>query len=204
MRAVLFDLNGTLLDDLKLIIEASSEVLVSFKKKPLTWDDYFKALQQKDYMNIYRSRGIRASRKKCIEIYLNHYRKHAHTICLSKNVVKTLASLKRRRVKLGVITTQQEEFVKPILEKLGIVKYFVVIESHVLDKTGLIKKLIKESNMDPGNCYYVGDTPSDIKQAQRAGVKSVAFLNGLVPIGLMVKEKPDHLIRDMIELVDIV
>lgn len=202
-RVALFDLNGTLLDDLLVIFEATCKIFDEHGVRRPSIREWFTRLEN-DYVSVYESFGIKTSRKELNRIFLDYYKSQMGKIKLSQNVKEALQGLKEKDVFLGIITTQLEELALPILERHGIAPYFEEVNYHIFDKLKTIKESMQKHGFRPENCFYIGDTPADIRHSRRAGVKAVAYIHGHIPIDLINNALPRFWIRDMKELPEIV
>lgn len=158
-------------------------------------------------MRIYEEYGIPLSPEKIREIYRQEYAGYVARgeIPLAKNVLAALEKLQEAKISLGVITSQKEDLFFPVAEKFHLDKFFGThIYTGISDKSGLIMSLLKTSRISPKNCFYVGDAPSDVTHAKKAGVWSVAYLNGFVPYELILESRPNFLLDDFSWLFPIV
>jgi len=195
MKIVLFDWNGTLLDDTPILYKSVKKVFRVFGKRPPTIAEYFRELEG-DYLKIYRSRGITASRDELNAIYELHYKAYAQEAKLFFGVRMALTIFAARAVVMGIITNQKDFLVTPFLAKFGLNKFFRYQEFNTFDKKAAIQKILAQENADPQECCYFGDAPSDIRHGKKAGVKTAAFLSGYIPEDLLLKAKPDFTVRN--------
>lgn len=203
-KAVLFDWNGTLLDDIPVWYDSVKEIFRVYEKTPPTMEEYFREWEG-DYLKIYQSRGITVSREEMNKVYGLYYEAHVKTAVLNFRAKEVLSNLfLRKNTFVGLITAQPRELVVPLLDKFDIGGFFLYRAFHVLDKKETIRRLLKREDIDPKNCYYVGDTPSDMRHAKKAGVVAVSFLNGYVPEDLIMNSAPDFIIRNLEEILKIV
>ena len=202
-KLVLFDFNGTILNDTSVFLNSMREVFRFFNKKPPTKDKYFAEIEG-DYLKIYTSRGITAGRDRLNEIYEAYYNQHVHPAELHPGVISTLNECQVKGFSLGMITTPKKDLTVPLLKKFEIEKYFSDSYFHVFNKAKYIQIFLKEYSISPANCFYVGDAPSDIRHAKKASVKSIAFLNGFVSEELLKAAEPDYLIKDIYSIIAIV
>jgi HAD superfamily hydrolase (TIGR01549 family) len=191
-KIVLLDWNGTLLDDVPIWYASVLKIFEAFDKQAPSLEQIFRELEG-DYMSIYSSRGITASREELNSIYEPTYESMVGEASLSKSVRATLFYFKNEKVKLGLVTTQQERLVTPLLQKFEIDDIFEqkFCRFHALNKTEAITDLLQEASLQKEECVFLGDSPSDIRHGKKAGVKTGAFLNGHVPIELIEQAKPD-------------
>lgn len=203
-KLVLFDWNGTLLDDVPFSWSAFVDTFYEFGGEPPSMKEFFQELKR-DYYDIYTSRGITASREELYEVYAPLYADLVEDVVLYPHVAETLETLSDLNIPIGLITMQQEELASPVLTAHGISHHFSSLSSfHDLQKAETITAFCKKVQVEPGNCFFVGDSPSDIRHASRAGVNSVAFMNGYVPKDLIAEADPDFAIRDIGDVVELV
>lgn len=205
-KMILFDWDGTLVKNIPIVFASALEVLRTYKKPTnVTMREYISELNNSNgsYIEFYRARGVTASREEINRIFFAHYAKSESLVNLENNVFQILSLLQDEHI-TGLITAQNEFAVRPLIKRFGIENLFCLLYFHIIDKSSVISRLLFEQEIHPQNCLYVGDTPSDIRHAKKAGVRSVAFLNGHVPYDLLMVEKPHHQIRDIIELLDII
>lgn len=206
MRVCLFDLNGTVLDDMPVWRETLNRLFGKFGKMPPTTAEFFRELEEAhgDYLQIYRKRGIEVERDKLNDIFGKIYEELVVRVQLTPNAAYTLDALAKAGVVLGLVTTQTEELSVPILKRFGLNDLFKHVRYHAIDKKTAIGGTILEEGAPKSECYYVGDAPSDVRHANSAGVVSVAFLGGHVPEELVMAAKPKMTIKDFRELISFV
>ncbi len=203
MKMILFDWNGTLLDDTQMWFEAVKLTFKTFGAKAPSIDQFFRELEG-DYFAIYQSRGINVSREKLNQVYESFYENMVTQVELNQNVMSTIRELSSRALLLGVITAQLQNLVIPLLQKFELLSYFPISEFHVIDKSASINKLLTRHAVPSTECLYIGDTPSDVRAARKSGVKSVVMRNVSIPPDLIIASEPDYLIEDISELLKII
>lgn len=206
MKVYLFDFNGTLFNDMLAWHEGVKRLFKKFGKEAPTIATFFKELEAAhgDYLSIYRSRGIDVSREELNAIYGRFYQEQVADVQLSDHAEETLRALSDLGVVLGLITTSPEELCVPILKKFGVMKLFRHVRYHSIDKKHDIKDIVAKESVSGLRCCYVGDSSSDIRHANNAGVVSVAFLDGHIPEDLILAAQPRRTIRDFRELLSFV
>lgn len=202
IRMVLFDLNGTIFDDTQIWFDSVESVFNNFGLEPPSIADFFRSLE-KDYISVYQKYGITATREEINQIYCKTYIQLLDRTKLNPNILETITKIPHW-VKLGIVTSQPENLVAPLLEKFELLPHFSLVMPHILDKSACINQILSRHRLNPASCIYVGDAPSDIKHAKKSGVKSAAFLNPFIPIDLIGNLKPDHIISDMSEILSII
>ncbi len=146
--------------------------------------------------------------KEALDIFFDCYQKH---ICektkLFYGVLDTLNILKDRVFKMSIVTNKPSKFTAPIIEELGIDRYFeVVIGGDDLpvkkpDPLPLLE-VIKRADSSIDESLMIGDSKNDILAAKSAGIDSVGVTYGYnydVPIS---DYSPDLVIESMKELTE--
>lgn len=201
-KLVLFDWNGTLLNDIPRWHEATEATFRRFNAQAPSIADFFRELEG-DYLDIYRSRGITESRAQLNLIYEAFYNFYSTEATLSPNAVYTLEALRTLEIPCGLVTMQKEELVEPFMAREAIGGFFSYARYHVLNKTDVIREILDEAGVDARDCLFVGDSPSDIRNANDAAVTSVAYMDEHVPNDLIAMANPDFAIRNLLDLVQL-
>ncbi len=201
MKLVLFDWNGTLIDDMPIWYKSIKKIFELHNVTPPSVGDYFKMLESaKSYTEVYNSLGINLPQNELDRIYQEEYQKHLQDIQLSPGAKEVFDILTDKKVVLGIITTQLQPLFDPIFLRLRLEKYFKHVIIEVQKKSTAILHLCALERINPENCYYVGDSPSDIRNAKKAGVQALAYLNGYIPEELISATNPDFTISHFQEL----
>ena len=210
VRAVLFDLDGTLLDTLEDIADSMNRALLenNLPEHPLDAYRYFvgdgvKALAQ-------RATGFR---EKAVPAVLKAYRAYYAAGCQNKTrpydgVMDMLAALERRGLPLCVFSN------KPHKDTLNVTAYyfaqfrFAAVRGQkenvpVKPNPAGALETAGELNIPPEDFLYVGDTGVDIDCASAAGMVPVGALWGFRPREELVKHHARHLIKRPEELLDL-
>lgn len=206
--AVIFDLDGTLLNTDLLIYKSyqhvfqkykpgyvlSDEELLSFLGPTLktTFERYFDASMIDELIEYYRE--------------FNHAH-HEDYVTIYPTVKETLEQLKQRGYPLGVVTTKYSVAARIGLDLFDITQYFDIVlgmdqVEHVKPDPEGILKVMTETNCS--KAVYVGDNTSDIQAGQNAGVYTVGVK--WTPKGTEAIEAmhPDLMIDEMKDLLEFV
>jgi len=122
-----------------------------------------------------------------------------------KGINKVLLELKKRGLVLGIISTNSEENIKEFLKKNKIEVFdYVVGKGSLFGKTRVIKSILKKRNLKNNQILYVGDEVRDIEACKKLGIKIAAVTWGFSDEKLLIKNKPDFLIKKTDEFLKII
>lgn len=211
IKALLIDLDGTLVDSREAYMEAFKAGMKAVGKTKFNREAIFeipKRLEQG--LPIEDLIGDKALTEKFLEKYLSTY--YEATLRKAKpfpDVFQTLEKLSEK-LSLALITMRfiPKEKLKKELEKLGFHKYFYATLTALDVKAPkpspeAILKCSKSLNVYVGECAVVGDSVVDIRSGKLAGAKTVAVLSGLFRKEELEKEKPDVIIRNFNEILTV-
>jgi len=207
VKAIIFDLDGTLVDSRGAYSEAAETAFASTGQRMVDErivTEIPRRLEQDlpiDDLII----GVDVKRFK--EIYLGAY--YQATIKKNKpfpNIADTLEKLSSK-AKLAVTTRRNipETEVKRELTKFGLAKHIqkIVTSQDTLKPKPSPEALIKcaeHLDVKIRDCAVVGDSVIDIKAGKNAGAHTVAVLSGIFSREELAREKPDLILQNVNEL----
>jgi pyrophosphatase PpaX len=207
IRAVLFDIDGTLLDTFDFIYGAFEYTFQVHGIPPLSRDE-ISHLMGGPLPEVYASMAPGYDATALTETHRQFQENNVPLAKLFPDTVKVLESLKQRGLKLAAITTRSNRTSVLSLDQNGIADYFDVVISaedvarHKPDPEPIVKAL-HMLKIKPTDTIMVGDTAADIMAGKNAGTKTVAALYGFG--GERLRElKPDHAIVELKELLTII
>ena len=189
-RAILFDLDGTLLDSAPDFFEVVNSLrradglaelpATQIREQVsnggaaltcLTWN-----IQRDDPQ--FDSLRIR---------FLDHYQRYIGSASrLFPGFSAVLAEFALLDIQWGIVTNKPRRFTEPLLAKLGIEAPVVVCADDVSQAKPAPDALLLAAHqlqLEPQQCWYVGDHIRDIDAARNAGMFSIAALFGYIESG---------------------
>jgi HAD superfamily hydrolase (TIGR01509 family) len=211
VKAILLDLDGTIVDSREAYIEALKSAFVAVGQE-LVDEKAALEIPRRLEQNLSINDLIgHADAQRFLEVYLKAY--YEATITKSKPMPKISEILDKlsKKAKLALITMRHVPREKVIseLEKFDLSKYFqhVVTALDTRDPKPSPDALIRcaeELCVEPSQCMVVGDSVVDIKAGKRAGAKTVAVLTGIFSLKELEAEKPDLIIESVAKLPDFI
>jgi phosphoglycolate phosphatase len=191
MRAIIFDLDGTLVDTAPDLAAAMNAVLREAGRPGLPLETIRHLVGRGARALI--GRGFQATGKPAdpadmeghVESFLSHYRANIETSVVFPGVAETLAQL-RCDARLGVCTSKPQEFAEMILAKLGIARHFgAVIGAGATAKVKPNQEhyfhVVRSLGADVRRSVMVGDSVTDVELARAAEVPVVLVSYGYTP-----------------------
>lgn len=174
-NCVLFDMDGVLINSIELWLKVGIEGLQELKITA-TREDMVKGIVKFQSLAKIGVQDLSTYGKRINVMFSERI----NEVELHENIVNVLKELKKRKIKMGVVTTSGKVAVKGLMGALKIESYFDAIvtyddvEKHKPDPEGLYKAL-KTLNALPQNTIMVGDTRNDILAGKAAGTETVLY-----------------------------
>ena len=187
-KAILFDLDGTLLNTLEDLGDAANRVLVARGFPTHKLDEYRYFIGDGTAMLITRALPegqrnddtIRACLKALLEGYGRNWKVKTRPY---DGVTQMLDELTARRIKMAVLSNKSHDFTKRcVTDLLPNWTFHVVLGQRDAiplkpDPAGALE-VAERLNIPPGNFLYLGDSAVDMKTAIAAGMFPVGVLWG--------------------------
>lgn len=185
-KTIIWDWNGTLLNDLDLSIDAVN-ILLRDRGLPLLSVERYKEIFRFPVIDYYRDAGFDFE-KEPFEIparqYVKLYYGRENETKLFPDVVDTLTYFKNNNFKQYVLSAMENGNLERMVHKAGISHYFEGIfgikDNYAREKISLGKQIIKELDLNPSDCVMVGDTLHDAEVAEQCGFNCILYSGGHV------------------------
>lgn len=193
--AVLFDLDGTLVDsapDLAVAVDRMLEELgyaTVGEQRVRQWIGHGARKLVQRALAYVRFDGdeeqiVDTLLNEAHRYFIHHYHQCcANSSCLYPGVVETLNTLSSHGVKQACVTNKPKQFTGKILENLGIASYFQLVLSG--DSLGEkkphplpLQHAMQELGVDASSCLMIGDSQTDVAAAKAAGIKVLCVTYG--------------------------
>lgn len=208
IQAVLFDLDGTLIDSTRIYFQMVAIVLERLGFPEVTRDDILAAAEKDPFdwlrlipkANHYQKEMLIPSAWRIVEeAYPTMFREEVRLI---DGVVNILQQLVRKGVKLGIVTSTPRRHIDHkmhILEDMGVADLInvVITADDAPQKKPAPDPLIQCANWlgtPVLECIYIGDTCLDIQAGRSAGMRTIAVLSGFDREESLAAAQPDAII----------
>lgn len=200
VKALVFDLDGTLIDSKLDLVLSMNATLVHLGRKPLEHEQIASYVGGGVPLLIKRALGEGAGEdeiEKGIVYFLDYYRAHMLDNTLPYPGVRECLEALRNHA-LAVLTNKPVKFSQAIINGLNMSRYFRFVyggnsfEKKKPDPVGL-RTLLRDFEIGPHEMMMVGDSDVDIQTARNAGTLACGVTYGL---GRMAPQLPPDLLLD--------
>jgi 2-phosphoglycolate phosphatase len=191
LRAVLFDLDGTLLDTAPDMVGALNALRREHGLAPLPYEEVRSAVSHgaarvvKIGFADAPAENLPVLQQRFLEIYRGALSRGTRFF---PGMEQVLDALSRRRLKSGIVTNKPAWLTDPLLEELGIRARFecVVSGDTVAERKPHPLPLLHAAGLagvSSGECIYVGDAERDVQAAHAAGMPALVANYGYLRAG---------------------
>ena len=183
-RHIIWDWNGTLIDDVWLVVEIMNKML---KKRNLPGIDSKKYREIFDFpvTRYYLKLGFDFSKESFEELtveFISEYYARFNECKLFDKVEEVLKEISDRGIGQSILSASKEDVLTEKIRYYGIDKYFCRIlglDNHYAEsKVDRGKKWIAELNLDPQDVLLIGDTTHDYIVSKHIGSDCLLIANG--------------------------
>lgn len=204
VEGVLFDWDGTLIDSYHA---DTSAYLAMFKEMGISWGlEELEKNYSPNWYQVYRAAKLpRKLWNDADRAWRAHYAKHRpRLIPGARRVLKRIGG----RHNLGLVTSGDRDRVLRQLREFRLTRVF---SARVCSGDTLRKKphpeplrlALRQMELEPASCVYVGDSPQDVEMARSAGVLAIGVLGPFPTERRLRAARPEFLIRSLGELPDV-
>jgi pyrophosphatase PpaX len=181
VRAILFDLDGTLIDTYHLYLEAYGRALEPYLGRRPTLDDFVERRPASERHFLTEWLGAENAAV-CHAAMQRHYADLHGSLCegLYDGVREMLAALRSAGIRLGVVTGKGRQAWEVTRHAVDLGEFEVVVTEddteHPKPHPGGLHQALEVLGMQPSEAVYIGDSPSDLEAGRRAGTRVAGAL----------------------------
>ncbi|MSR65081.1 MAG: HAD family hydrolase [Verrucomicrobiae bacterium] len=186
IRAVLFDLDGTLADTLADLANATNQALAQLGCPTHPVEAYRCFVGDGAHNLLLRvlPPGQRDRVEEGVRLMREYYEAHCFDLTrLYPGVSELVAALQKRACPLAVLSNKPHDFTKRVVAHYFQTSPFAIVKGQLPDiplkpdPTAALR-IANELGVPPGEWLYLGDTNTDMRTARAAGMRAVGVLWG--------------------------
>ncbi len=183
IKALLFDLDGTLADTAPDLAYALNQTLIKAGRSPLPFEP-IRALASNGSAPLIElgfgsdldQAELERHRQQLLSIYLDNLTRET---TLMPGMEPLLLQLEEQQLAWGVVTNKPARFTKPLMQQLGLSERASCIISgdttaHSKPHPGPLLHASELIGLQPQQCIYLGDARRDIEAGKRAAMTTIA------------------------------
>lgn len=201
IAAVLFDWDGTLLDSFDA---DSSAYLAMFREMGVPWGLEELAIHYSpNWYNVYRAAKLPRARWDAANLaWRKQYAQYKPRLVTG---ARRLLARMGRRYRLGLVTSGDRDRVLRQLRHFRLTRSFAsrVCADDTAERKphpAPLRLALRQLDLQPRACVYVGDSPQDLEMARRAGVRAIAVLGRFPTEKGLRAARPEFLLGSITEL----
>ena len=180
---VLWDWNGTLLDDVDISIDCVNILLNKLNLDKTNREEYYQMMDmpmRKYYENLFSSRNYDLKYEICTENFHKNYPCLIEGAKLRKGALEILEHFQKLGIRQSIVSAFEKTSLIKHTNKFGVAKYFEAISGnddvYVGSKSQRAIDLVKD--IDKSKILYIGDTKADVETANDVGCDCILITGG--------------------------
>lgn len=206
LPVVLFDLDGTLIDSLELLIASMHHAFDSWSGRRPSVEEWVATIGRPLVWQFGQYASTEAEVQDLVRTYRTFQLEHHDRLTTTfSGIPELVARLHAEGHPLGVVTSKGGELAHRSLEHVGLAQYFPVIVG--ADRTTRHKPApepiwlaLEELGEQVSHGVYIGDSPFDTMSANAAGVTSIGVTWGASSVAALQRGQPRHVVTSVSEL----
>ncbi len=204
--AVLFDLDGTLIDSIGLLLATVRHAFSGYAGRAPTDEEWIAGIGTPLAVQLRPFIESDEDAEWLVARYRTYQREHHDKLVTAyEGVLDTLEQLYNWGHPMGVVTSKSNEMMDRALKLLGIDVYMkttIGFDSCSLSKPDPFPVLMAlgELGYEPHEAVFVGDSPHDIKSGNAAGVTTIAALWGPFARNQLEPYRPNLFLESITDL----
>ncbi|MDX8394589.1 MAG: HAD-IA family hydrolase [Mariprofundales bacterium] len=170
--AILFDLDGTLIDGFAPIVNALNKTLIDFGHEPMPANEIRRNTGRGDHII---AQQFGEDWPEAYKLFLQYYDEYTGSINILPDAQWLLEQLQTMQIPMAIVTNKNEQRAKRQLGELGWSPFFNCIIGATSSRLGKpdpfpVLLCCRNLNISPQNCSFIGDGLSDMQAARAANI----------------------------------
>lgn len=215
IKLAVFDWNGTLLADTKLVVDGFNKEISLVNHRPITIKE-FQHHYHMPTVNLIKSLGINLETFKKHRLEMSHafhsyYEPLAAKARTRHGTRQTLARLKERGINCVILSNHTTEGIYLQLERLKLANYFDDVlanegigMNHFTGKQERLKAYLAKEGYDAKKVLIVGDSIEEVHIGQNLGLLTAAITHGCTSTQRLKESRPDAVINKVTDILEVI
>ncbi len=184
IRHVIWDWNGTLLDDVWLCVDVLNAMLAEQGRAPICKSDYRRRFRF-PVREVYEDFGFDlrdGAFERLSHVYIDSYQARRHQCSLHPDATEVLGALKEAGFGQSILSAYRQDMLDSMIKGMDLAKYFDHLagnsDIYAASKVDYGKKLLTKIGARTDEVLMVGDTGHDHEVARELGIRCVLLEHG--------------------------
>ena len=205
MKHIIFDFDGTLADSTAVFASAWNTLAQKYKFKGIELKeiDTLKKLSISERSKLFDFPMYKLPM--ILPQFYKLYRQSLNDVHLFEGMKELLIEIDKRGYKILIISSNSKENILEFLKMNGIhCVADVLCSNRIFGKDKVMKKFLKEANVDSSNVVYIGDEQRDIVACKKAGVPIIWVEWGYDAKEVVQNDEPEYSVTTPQEILEII
>ncbi|MFA5041679.1 MAG: HAD family hydrolase [Bdellovibrionales bacterium] len=210
-KFIVWDWNGTLLDDTEIVLDCINIALAKIGSAPISME-VLRNTQSTPFETLFCELGVAREKMDILiknnNIFHDSYERRADHAPLRKGASSLLKQLKANNISNFIVSNHIADQIIRLLKRNSIYEFFDEVMAYATPAVQFCGKTkgerlhdyIRAKELDASKALIVGDTREEIRIAHELGMKSVAITGGILAEDLLRAEKPDYIVHSFDDL----
>jgi len=205
MKHIIFDFDGTLADSTAVFASAWNTLAQKYKFKGIELKeiDTLKKLSISERSKLFDFPMYKLPM--ILPQFYKLYRQSLNDVHLFDGMKEVLIEIDKRGYKILIISSNSKENILEFLKMNGIhCVADVLCSNRIFGKDKVMKKFLKEANVDSSNVVYIGDEQRDIVACKKAGIPIIWVEWGYDAKEVVQNDEPEYSVSTPQEILEII
>lgn len=205
MKHIIFDFDGTLADSTAVFASAWNTLAQKYKFKGIELKeiDTLKKLSISERSKLFDFPMYKLPM--ILPQFYKLYRQSLNDVHLFEGMKELLIEIDKRGYKILIISSNSKENILEFLKMNGIhCVADVLCSNRIFGKDKVMKKFLKEANVDSSDVVYIGDEQRDIVACKKAGVPIIWVEWGYDAKEVVQNDEPEYSVTTPQEILEII
>ncbi|MCM0623432.1 HAD-IA family hydrolase [Lysinibacillus sp. OL1_EC] len=205
MKHIIFDFDGTLANSTAVFASAWNTLAQKYKFKGIELKeiDTLKKLSISERSKLFDFPMYKLPM--ILPQFYKLYRQSLNDVHLFDGMKELLIEIDKRGYKILIISSNSKENILEFLKMNGIhCVADVLCSNRIFGKDKVMKKFLKEANVDSSNVVYIGDEQRDIVACKKAGIPIIWVEWGYDAKEVVQNDEPEYSVSTPQEILEII
>ncbi|UKJ46787.1 HAD-IA family hydrolase [Lysinibacillus sp. ACHW1.5] len=205
MKHIIFDFDGTLADSTAVFASAWNTLAQKYKFKGIELKeiDTLKKLSISERSKLFDFPMYKLPM--ILPQFYKLYRQSLNDVHLFDGMKELLIEIDKRGYKIMIISSNSKENILEFLKMNGIhCVADVLCSNRIFGKDKVMKKFLKEANVDSSDVVYIGDEQRDIVACKKAGIPIIWVEWGYDAKEVVQNDEPEYSVSTPQEILEII